>query len=199
MTRKILTAALCAGLTVTLQAAKPVVKDSGSFYVYSDKGAKVNHFAPSGWRGDYGDIKLNDASTENPADGRTATKVTYLAKGAQGANWAGMFWQQPPNNWGDKPGGYNLEGMKRLTFWARGEKGGEKIAEFKTGGITGEYADSDSATIGPIELTKEWKKYTIELADKDLHHWIGGFCWSASRDDNPNGFNMHLDEIRFER
>src|SRR5262245_5696261 len=103
----------------------------GTFYVYADKGARVNHFAPSGWMGDYGDIKLNDADTTNPADGKTAIKVSYNAKGAQGANWAGMFWQQPPNNWGDKPGGYDLSNMKRVTFWARGEKGGEKIAEFK--------------------------------------------------------------------
>jgi len=40
--------------------------------------------------------------------------------------------------------------MKKLSFWARGDKGGEKIAEFKVGGITGEHGDSDSASIGPV-------------------------------------------------
>src|SRR4051812_24614518 len=93
-------------LAVPSMAAKPKPAPAasaakGTFYVYADKGARVNHFAPSGWMGDYGDIKLNDADKENPADGQTAVKVTYVAKGAQGANWAGIFWQQPPNNWGD--------------------------------------------------------------------------------------------------
>jgi hypothetical protein len=174
-------------------------KSKDVFYVYANKGERVNHFAPSGWMGDYGDLKINDADTDNPADGRTDVRWTYNAKGAQGANWAGVYWQQPPNNWGDKPGGYDLTGYKRLTFWAKGTDGTEKIAEFKVGGINGDHGDSDSQSIGPILLTKEWKKYTIDLADKDLKNIVGGFCWSASKDDNPNGFVIHLDEIRFER
>lgn len=182
--------------------AAPAKSDSSvknTFYVYSDKGAKVNHFIPSGWMGDYGDLKLDDASAADPADGKTAVKVTYSGEAKQGANWTGIFWQQPANNWGDKPGGYDLSAMKRLTFWARGNAGGEKISEFKIGGITGEHGDSDSASIGPITLTKEWKKYTIDLADKNLSHIVGGFCWSASRDDNPTGFVIFLDEIRYEQ
>ena len=51
----------------------------------------------------------------------------------------------------------------------------------------------------PIRGTTEWKKYTIDLADKNLSHIVGGFCWSASRDDNPNGFVIYLDEIRYEQ
>ena len=105
----------------------------------------------------------------------------------------------PANNWGEKPGGFDLSSFKRVTFWARGEEGGEKIAEFKVGGITGEHGDSDSASIGPVTLTHDWKKYTIDLADKNLSHIVGGFCWSASRDDNPSGFTLFLDEVRFEQ
>ena len=193
---------LALGVLSSLAYAKAKPKASsgdGVFYIYSDKGARTNHFAPSGWMGDWGDIKINDADTENPVDGKTDFKVSYVAKGAQGANWAGIFWQQPPNNWGDKPGGYDLTGFKRLTFWARGAEGGEKIAEFKVGGITGEHGDSDAQSIGPITLEKTWKKYTIDLADKNMQHIVGGFCWSASRDDNPNGFTLYLDEIRFEK
>lgn len=179
-------------------AAKSTTAAKGAFYVYQDKGARVNHYIPSGWMGDYGDIKLDDSSATDPADGKTCIKITYNAKAAQGANWAGVFWQHPANNWGEKPGGFDLSGMKRLTFWSRGERGGEKIAEFKTGGITGEHGDSDSSSIGPITLTKDWKKYTIDLADKNLSHIVGGFAWSASRDDNPDGFAFYMDEIRFE-
>jgi len=168
------------------------------FYVYSDKGAKGNHYIPSGWMGDYGDIKIDDGNTTDPADGKTCIKITYTGKATQGANWAGIFWQHPANNWGEKPGGFDLSTYKRLTFWARGEDGGEKVAEFKVGGITGEHGDSDSAAVAPVTLTKDWKKYTIDLADKNMSHIIGGYGLSASRDDNPNGFVIYLDEIRFE-
>ena len=41
--------------------------------------------------------------------------------------WGGVVWQNPANNWGDKPGGWNLTGAKKLSFWARGDKGGEKV------------------------------------------------------------------------
>jgi len=199
-TRTTLTLLLLSQLAI----AATKTKTPETFYIYQDKGARVNHFAPSGWMGDYGDIKLNDGSTENCADGRTCIKVGYTAKGTQGANWAGIFWQQPPNNWGDKPGGYDLAKFKKLTFWARGEKGGETVNEFKVGGITGEHGDSDAQSIGPVVLTKEWKKYTIDLADKNLSKIVGGFCWSTSADanrsdTNPSGeFYMFLDEVRFE-
>jgi len=169
------------------------------FYIYSDKGAPTNHFVPSGWMGDYGDLKVDDGATANPHAGKTAIKWTYTALGKQGAGWAGAFWQSPANNWGDRTGGYDLTAYKRLTFWARGEKGDEKIATFKVGGINGEHGDSDAIEMGPVTLGKEWKKYTIDLAGKNLSNIIGGFAWSASRDDNPDGFVIYLDDIRFEK
>lgn len=168
------------------------------FYVYADKGDKRNHFIPSGWMGDYGDLKLDDQNKEDPADGKTAIKWTYNATAKQGANWTGVYWQIPANNWGEKPGGFDLTGYKRLTFWVKADTNA-KIATFKVGGITGEHGDSDSVEIGPIDVTKKWTKQTIDLAGRDLRHIIGGFCWSASRDDNPTGFNLYLDEIRFEK
>jgi hypothetical protein len=42
--------------------------------------------------------------------------------------WGGVVWQHPANDWGDANGGFNLTGAKKLTFWARGEKGGEKVS-----------------------------------------------------------------------
>lgn len=175
-------------------------KKSGfqAFNVYSDDGAKDNHFIPSGWMGDYGDLKVNIAWKEGAHSGKSCIKITYTAKMTQGAGWTGTYWQQPSNNWGDKKGGFNLTGASKLTFWAKGDKGGEKISEFKMGGITGEYPDSDSQAIGPIELSNQWQKYTIDLKGKDLSNVIGGFCWSASKDDNPNGFTIFIDDVMYE-
>jgi hypothetical protein len=166
--------------------------------LYSDDQNRKNHFYPSGWMGDYSDIRVNSGWTENPHNGKTCMKIAYSAKMSQNAGWAGMYWQQPMSNWGDKKGGYNLTGATKLTFWARGDKGGEKIAEFKMCGITGEFPDSDTASIGPIELTNQWQKLTIDLKGKDLSNVVGGFCWTASKDDNPDGLIMFLDDVVYE-
>lgn len=52
------------------------------------------------------------------------------------------------------------------------------------GGITGQTEEGDSADeyIERIELTPEWKQYTIDLQDVDLSHIIGGFVFAASAD-----------------
>jgi hypothetical protein len=109
-----------------------------------------------------------------------------------------MYWQYPANNWGGVDGGFDLSRAKKLTFWARGEKGGERIEEFKVGGIMGEYSDSDTAGIGPVVLDKEWKQYTIDLTGKDLSYIIGGFAWATNLDVNPDGAVFYLDEIKYE-
>src|SRR5499427_9468228 len=155
--RKLMTfaAALTVGTAVwvTAQAATPAgapVAGGGPFKmfkVYTDAKSPDNHYIPSGWMGDYGDIKFDDKFMDNPHGGSTSIKIVYTNKATQGARWAGIYWQNPPNNWGTRPGGYDITGAKKMTFWARGEKGGERIEEFKIGGITGEYADSDVAGI----------------------------------------------------
>lgn len=168
------------------------------FKVYAQDVSKGNHFIPSGWMGDTGDLSYNSACLESPKTGKSCIKILYSAKKSQGQGWAGIFWQEPANNWGDKKGaGYDLTGATKLTFWARGAKGGEKIAEFKIGGITGEYPDSDSASIESIVLTKEWREYTIDLKGKDLSYIIGGFCFALSKKDNPNGCAFYLDNISY--
>lgn len=180
-------------------AAPQAKKATLPFVIYVDQGAKDNHYTPSGWMGDYGDIKMNPGNTQSPHSGKTSIEFKYSAKMTNNAGWAGVFWQNPANNWGDKPGGgFNLTGAKKLTFWAKGAKGGEKISEFKVGGITGEFPDSDQASLGPVQLTNQWKQYTIDLAGKDLSTIIGAFAWSASKDDNPEGFTIYFDDIIFE-
>jgi hypothetical protein len=168
------------------------------FYVYSDRSSMSNHFVPSGYMGDYGDIKYDGVSKDNPYLGDSCIKFTYSGKATQGAYWGGVYWLNPANNWGSVDAGFDLSRATKLTFWARGEKGGERIEEFKIGGIMGEYSDSDSATIGPVILNKEWTQYTIDLKGKDMSYIIGGFLWSANIDNNPQGATFYLDEIKYE-
>jgi len=168
------------------------------FYIYADRSTAANHFIPSGWMGDYGDIKYDGASKEDAYLGDTCVKITYSGQATQGARWAGIFWQNPANNWGGVDAGYDLSKATKFTFWARGAKGGERIEEFKVGGIMGEFSDSDSATIGPVILNKEWTQYTIDLKGKDMSYIIGGFAWSTNVDNNPEGATFYLDEIKFD-
>lgn len=168
------------------------------FNIFTEKYDLKNHYVPSGWMGDYGDIRTDDGCTTLPHSGKTCLKITYTAQGSQGAGWMGIYWQNPANNWGSQMGGYDLTGYKKLTFWARGEKGAETITEFKVGGINGTYSDSDSTTIGPVKLTNEWKEYSIDLKGMDLSYISGGFELSASSADNPEGFTIYLDDIRYE-
>jgi hypothetical protein len=173
-----------------------------SFAIYLDKGARENHYIPSGWMGDYGDIKMNDQSLSEPFLGKTCIEFVYSAKKSQGQGWAGVYWQFPANNWGTKKGGFDLTGMTKLTFWARGEKGGEVIQKFGVGGIglnqDMPYPDSCVVETEPIELTDIWKQYTINLAGQDLSYINGGFFWVTTSDLNPEGATFYLDEIKFE-
>jgi len=174
---------------------------------YSADFSADNHYTPSGWMGDWADIGFDDSWTTNAHSGANCTKIAYSAEGSQGEDWAGIYWQDPENNWGDKVGGFDLAGATKLTFWAKGENGGEK-GEFKMGGINRfpyndpdkPYQDScDPLSTGIIALTDEWKQYAIDLAtpsnlevytDKDAggnNHYIPSGWYNGSN-------NMTLDD-----
>ncbi len=180
--------------SVEVQPAEELVDKS--LYVYTNDNSKANRFSPSGWMGDSMDLKFSGSYQINPSSGTSCLRISYLARGEKG--WAGVYWQNPANNWGDRKGGYDLSGAKAVTFWARGEEASVKIAEFKLGGITGRYSDSDVAWIGPVKLKKKWKKYRIPLKGKDLSYINGGFCFVVLKSDNPRGCTFYLDEIRYE-
>ncbi|MDD5066524.1 MAG: hypothetical protein PHF84_05705 [bacterium] len=172
------------------------IKGGFPFYVYTDSFNRLNHYIPSGWMGDYGDIKYNDRWNQNPMSGKTCIQIKYTAERKQGAGWSGVYWQNPANNWGTSKGGYDLTGAKKLFFNARGEKGDE-LVEFKVGGITGQYSDTAGGTTGPVELSKEWKMFEIDLTDMDMSFINGGFCVVFSGDANPDGCTFYIDEIYY--
>ena len=180
------------------------------FYIYNDGASPYNHFSPSGYMGDTGDIQIDGASEENPQSGETSIQVIYNLQGngpytcdyKPPCKWAGVYWQQPANNWGKEQiwagTGYDLSAYSRLKFWARAETA--CTLEFKVGGIIGDYGDSLSYPRGITEkLTSEWKEYEIPLDDTNLSYIIGGFVWSTSWEKCPGGATFYLDEIRFEK
>jgi co-chaperonin GroES (HSP10) len=168
-----------------------------TLYVFLDEDSLQNHYHPSGWVGDYDAIR-RVSWKENAHSGESCLKFVYTGKTPQGAGWVGVYWQNPVNNWGDVKGGYNLKGARKLTFWARGDKGGETINRFGIGGIGGEYPDSARTEIGSVILEKEWRQYSINLSGKDLSYISGGFYWITDKNTNPEGCVFYIDDIRYE-
>src|SRR3989344_6996091 len=188
-----MTAAIVAGVLLSLNASAQETKPPQKlpFYIYSDQS---DHFVPSGYMGDTSDIVIAGASKNNPGKGAACMQIKYSGKASGGQKWAGVYWQDPANNWGTVKGaGYNLTGAKKVKFMARGDKGGE-VVEFKSGGISGEFPDSYRAESPIITLTPEWQEYAIDLEGQDLSTVIGGFIFAVAKDKNPEGAVFYLDE-----
>jgi len=149
-------------------------------------------YIPSGYEGSYGDIKMDGGCTENPHSGTSCLKAQFTAS----SNWGGVVWQNPANNWGDQLGGYDLTGAKKLTFWARGDKGGE-VVSFGFGVLNkAKFSDSGSGKLEDVELSTDWKEYTIDLTGQDLSRILTGFYWTLGSPGQPVTF--YLDDIKFE-
>lgn len=173
--------------------APPAPKASLPFVLYDEVGRTPLPFTPSGYMGNAAAIHMDDASHDNPHTGKTCLKVQYTAAD----NWGGVVWQNPADDWGDHPGGWNLTGAKALTFWARGAASGETVTfQFGMLGKDKTYPDSATGKLGPITLTKEWHHYKLDLAGLDLSRIKTGFSWIVAGSGKPVTF--YLDEIRYE-
>ncbi len=167
--------------------------------VYDEWPGGADNFVPTGWMGDLDQISLSACDRSDPHSGELAIKASFSASGAQG--WGGVYWQYPANNWGSLPQAKDLSQANKLTFWAKGAAGGERI-RFVVGGLGGAqspYSDSlrPAASSGFVELAATWQMYTIDLRGRDLSHIIGGFGWVTDRCANPNGAIFYLDDIQF--
>ncbi|WP_455211508.1 hypothetical protein [Kaarinaea lacus] len=168
-----------------------------TFDVYTNQDEAGNHFAPSGWMGDTAAVTIdNDWNMDCYLTSPSCIRFTF---NAAGNNWAGLYWQQPSGNWGTvSAAGFDLRGATKLTFWAKGESGGETI-EFFVGGIEGDNGDSISKiTLGYVTLTNQWTQYAIDLQGKDLSYIIGGFGWVTTSSRNSNGATFYLDNIQYD-
>lgn len=182
-----------------------------TFDVYTDVASGGNHFVHRAMLGT--GATIDDAQTEIRHSGCTAIKNTF-----SGSNFGGWYFQngvvlgsdvQPRPNWGDYPNaGYDLQGATKLTFWVRGENGGEQVEFFAfgvgrdagTGIPVKPYPDSEAKVTecGRLKspcyttLKDEWEQHTIDLAGLDLSYVIGGFGWVTNR-----SVTFYLDDIRF--
>lgn len=169
-----------------------------------------DHYAPTGYMGDGTVIglvtQINDACPSRAPlsselrDGGDCYKVTYTPQ----SSWAGIYWQYPANNWGKEPGRVILAGAKRLTVWARGQNGGEKL-ELHAGGLQSDnpaefpYHDTLDAST-EVTLTTDWQQFTVNFGPKTYDRVLGAFAWIARATPQQTGTTIvfYLDGIAWE-
>jgi hypothetical protein len=136
---------------------------------------------------------MDEGCRVRPHSGETCLRCEYQ----ETTDWGGIVWQDPANDWGDRIGGWNLTGAKKLTFWARGAQGGE-VVNFRFGLLGKEKKHSDSANgaLDNVQLTREWTQYTIDLEGKNLSRIKTPFAWTTAGRAEPTMF--YLDDIRYE-
>lgn len=151
-------------------------------------------YGPSGYMGDGenpGAIK--DAQMCLPSRPSTwignCHRYTWTPSGKA---WAGVYWQYPDGNWGDKPGLVIPAGATKIAFQAWGATGNEKV-DFTVGMMA---VDGFQITQAQIALTKDPKRYELSLAGATVTKVVGGFGWIAK--DATAAMTFGIDDIRWE-
>lgn len=156
-------------------------------------------FFPSGWMGDgeMGTTYLSFERVKQEVNGveKVVVRISYR-KGPKA--WAGIYWQYPDGNWGEKLG-KSLIGAGKISFKAKGKTGNE-IVEFKSGGIRGQkYSDSFEKSLGDVSLSTLWKNYSIDLSSEDLTNVIGGFACIVPASNNQNEVIFYISDLQVNR
>ena len=189
--------------------------------VYDDVSSAGNRFHALARFPDETALVTNTGSySADRHSGATAMRATFLPGGY---NFGGFVFQNgvlpngttaPLLNFGTEPNaGFDLTGAESLTFWARGEQGGE-VVDFFMGGVGWNgnvvnnpctpahqalcpYPDSTPAVRITATLTTQWTQYTIALAGRNLSYVLGGFGWGVNGALNPTGASFLLDDIQY--
>lgn len=177
---------------VTREAMKEPENIGLPLVVYDEPGqANERAYVLSGFMGANHALLVDATCIAQPKVGDRCMHIIYKNP----ADWAGVVWQHPANDWGDRPGGFDLTGAKKLTFWAKGKSGGEEI-KFGFGllGDDKKFPDSGKGEIA-VKLTDDWVQYSVDC-DADLHQIKSGFYWSLTGQGHPVEF--FLDRIVYE-
>ena len=160
------------------------------FYVYRE--GEALPYYPTAYMGNYEAIAVEVQHRETVHEGEAALQISYQAT----EGWYGLGFVDPPNDWGEILGGYDLTGATTLRFWAKAnydnlpiQIGVGLLEEDRT------YHDTDKKMVD-ITLTREWKEYTIKLKRLDLSCIRSGLVLFASGQGVRH--QIYLDEVRFE-
>lgn len=160
--------------------------------IYTDAG-KPLLWHPSGVMPAENFLAINPNSTTNPYSGDTCLEIKYQS----GGDWSGVMWQHPANDWhNNSPGGFDLSDATTFSFYARGQEGGEVVEVNLGGSLEGLYPNTMEMKLGMVQLTKEWKKYSFPLGDKDRRRIKNPFTLVFKGNGFP--FTTYFDEVVYE-
>ena len=167
-----------------------------------------DHYKPTGGMGDAtvaGAVTIGTDAAACAGEPAAANQglcyaVTYHPQpfpvGAS-STWAGFYWQYPDNNWGAMQPLTIATGAKDISFYAKGQAGGESIT-FEAGGILNTVSVATPYTDGftismTITLTNTWTRYTLPMTGLTYAGGVlGGFGWVASvSSQNTVSFFVH--------
>jgi hypothetical protein len=111
--------------------------------------------------------------------------------GAMG--WAGIFWQYPEGNWGASPGLQIATGARQVSFYAWGDRGGERVTFF----VGMDAVDGFSVTNTDIVLGTAPTLYTLDLAGVAYDRVVGGFGWTIGGAGFTGPATFFVDDIEW--
>ena len=190
---------------------------NGVVYVYRDFSNSLNHFTQKAKISGLFEDSVRDMEENWKKDVRSGSTAIRCEMDVHPYDWGGWMFlngylpageTQPHLSDGLQPGqGIDLSGAAELRFFAKGEKGGEKVEFFTCGfGYDGQYGTQivpypDSAgkqTLKNVTLTGDWQEYIIDLRKADMRSVSCGFGFALSARLSGTGNKVfYLDEIRF--
>jgi len=194
-------------------------------------------YDPSGLMGDIGDITTVQKNTDGvrfryETQGRGPHEFEWKYVDGQlntkPAQFAGVMYLSPPNNFGNQPG-FDLRATRRVIKWEARSISGPANVEFVIGGVTWRWDHQQKKIVGvdcpdslernPLDgiktLNGEWQSFEVDLSNlppEEFSNVIGGFGWVISWGANgveldsstglpkaPKTFEIEIRNIRYER
>ena len=202
-----------------IQALKNTLEEERrNIYVYRDFGDTENHYTQKALMAgmDASLVRdMNENWQENPYSGSSCIRCEQITHEGDWGGWLFLNGYLPEGsnvpelNDGTVDGqGLDLSGAERLTFFARGDKGGEQVEFFTCGfGYNSEwnvqvvpFPDSSmKRSTGVVTLTREWTQFSIDLSSADMSSIVCGFGYVLKGNVPGDREKVcYLDEIRFE-
>jgi hypothetical protein len=120
-----------------------------------------------------GDTSINEHEVDHGRSGRSCLAVVCRSN-----QRCRVTWTAPPGNLGQEPG-RDLSGASAVSFWARGLRGTEQIEAFAGDTALNSSTTPYPSTLAPtyavdpttgktLELSANWRQFTIPLSGADL-------------------------------
>ncbi len=169
-----------------------VAKAKLPFYVYKDGDSDLPYI-PTAYMGNTKMLGVNPKSTRTKHSGDYSLAISY----GDNDGWFGIGFVDPPDDWGERLGGYNLSGATKFSFWAKASSNNVKASiGFGLIGKDKKYYDTEQKQLKDIKLTTEWKQYTIDISGSDLSCIRSGLVIYSGGSGSPQF--IWLDDVVFE-